>query len=351
VASNRGAASVLVAACWVLAGCSRTGLESLETPADDPANLEPLTLDCPVDGDDPRLPKLANGETSELDAAPFVGGPVTGYRWSVVAEDCDSVLPGPTYSLDGATTATAHFTPRRPSPYRMQLSITGRGGQHASCEFSMPVTGRGLHIEACWDTSTSVDLDLYLHTPHNTDPFFLPTANDVVEGLTSTTCNPANCGATLRFSTTRTDFGYADSPLADCSEGPDGAAFAELGRCPNPRSGVDDNQVLSSGTPEIIQVDDPADGDTLRVMLQNFQNAPASPSVFFYCNGERAAGLSAPSQPPRFVAANPGTFGVMWRPADVTAHLASDGTVLCTVTPLTLPGGSGPYVTINDPSY
>ncbi len=349
---------LLLVACCALAACARSGLETWDdvpvdnpVPAADAPNPEPLTLDCPTDVNDPRLPKLVNGAGGDLDARPFVGGPVTGYRWSVVAEDCDSVVPSPSYTLDGANTATPRFTPRRPAPYRVELKVTGQHGQQASCEFSLPVAGRGLHIEACWDTSTSADLDLYLHAPHSTDPFYRPTANDLVGGLYGNTCNPADCGAMLRFGLPRTDFGYADSPLADCTEGPDAAAFAALGRCPNPRSGVDDNQELSSGTSEIIQVDDPADGDTLRIMVQNFQNASAAPSVFVYCSGERVAGLSAPPTPAHFVAPNPGVFGVMWRPADVTAHVGMDGIVHCDVTPLLLPGGTGPYVTIDDPSY
>ena len=87
-------------------------------------------------------------------------------------------------------------------------------------------------------------------------------------------------------------------------------------------------------------------------MLQNFDNLPARPSIEVSCGGQLAANLAPPSAAPSFTADVRGTFGVMWRPADVTVHVDQAGaTTGCDVTPLLSPDGSGEYVTTDDPSY
>jgi hypothetical protein len=215
------------------------------------------------------------------------------------------------------------------------------------------VAASGLRVEACWDTSTTTDLDLYLHTPRNHEPFFTPTAFEVIDAFTPATCNAANCTPDLRFSAERADFGYPDSPLEACDAGPSAAGFRALGRCPNPRSGADDNQKDATGASEIIQLDAPLDGDTFRVMMQNFDNGPARPKIFVYCAGQRVAELDAPAQPASFVTPDPEVFGVMWRAADIVTH-TSLGQLSCSVSPLALVRGTppyGPYVTVNDPNY
>lgn len=324
-----------------LAGCSRSGLLDF----DQPELREPLAIDCPS-SDDPRLPEVRLGEEVTIDASDWVTGPVSTFHWSVGWEDCDDVLPGPTHGLADSDRPSVKFSPGRPSSYRLTLEVRGVYGQSASCNFKLGVVATGLRVEACWDTSTSADLDLYLHSPRNMDPFFEPTAGSVLSGFTPSTCNPANCTPALRFETTRADFGYPDSPLEACDAGPNAAGFRTLGRCPNPRSGEDDNQQILTGASEVIQVDAPLDGDTFRVMLQNFDNAPATPKVFVYCGGERVAALDAPSQPASFVTSNPGGFGVMWRAADIVTH-TTGGRLSCSATPLAYPGS----VTVNDPRY
>jgi hypothetical protein len=329
----------------VLAACSRSELATLEP-------VEPVTLDCPADVSDPRLPRFEAGKASVIDATPFTGGPVASYRWEIVPEDCDAVLPSPANLVSGERTELLTFTPQRPALHRIRLAVGGALGQRASCEFEVAVEGRGLRVEACWDTSTTADLDLYVHSPRNQDNFFKSFDATNPYGLTPSTCNPANCSAELRFDALRTDFGYPDSPLADCETGPSPAAFAALGRCPNPRAGIDDNQMLASGVAEVAQIDAPFDGDTFRLMLHNFANRPAKKTaIFVYCSGTRVGSLLGPTTPPDFRAPDASTLvGLMWRAADVTAH-SKNGQLTCSVKPLTLPGTTEPFVTVDDPSY
>lgn len=283
---------------------------------------EPVTLDCPTDVSDPRLPRFEAGKPGVIDATEFAGGPVATYRWEIVPEDCDAVLPSPADLVSGERTELLTFTPQRPDRHRVRLTLTGAQQQRASCEFEVAVDGRGLRVEACWDTSTTADLDLYVHSPRDQSPFFATIGADNPYGLSPSTCNPANCVAELRFDAARTDFGYADSPLADCETGPSAAAFAALGRCPNPRAGLDNNQTLASGVSEVVQIDAPPDGDTFRLMLHNFGNRAAKKTaIFVYCAGTRAGVLPGPVTPPDFRAPDGSSLvGLMWRAADVTAQ-------------------------------
>jgi hypothetical protein len=109
---------------------------------------------------------------------------------------------------------------------------------------------------------------------------------------------------------------------------------------------------LATGTAERIQLDAPLDGQTFRVMVQNFSNSPAAPNLFVYCGGKKAGQASPPASPPSFVAPQPGVLGTMWRAADITTHVASPAAApRCSVTLPVGPGGQAPYVTIDDASY
>jgi len=142
------------------------------------------------------------------------------------------------------------------------------------------------------------------------------------------------------------DWGYPDSALSACST----LAFQDflaVGRCPNPRTANDNNQQLASGTTERIQLDNPADAQQFRVMVQNFDARPAHPHVFVYCGGQRVAAFDSPASPSNFIGGNPGAidFGLMWRAADVTTRVDASGKISCSATAVT------DAVTINDPRF
>jgi len=289
-----------------------------------------ISTNCQLLGDDPRVAGIRPDQPAKLDAADFVVGDVKSYHWSVQMEDCDAVVQDAQFKLQGVDSRVVTFQPSRPAFYHFTLEVTGVAGDRSSCKLEVPVAGVGMRVELCWDTSTSTDLDLYLHTPYNREPWFTPGSANVIAGLNETTCNGVNCSAMLRTAT-RVNWGYEDSPSSACNT-PAFESFLDIGRCPNPRSADDNNQTIASGTTERIQLDNPKDGQNFRVMVQNFFTMPAHPHVFVYCSGERAGSFDAPPTPPRFVASNQNIYGVMWRAADITTHVNASGTVLCDAT-------------------
>ena len=130
-----------------------------------------------------------------------------------------------------------------------------------------------------------------------------------------------------------------------------GRPWTPRGRCPNPRISIDNNQSYSTGTTEVIQLDNPQSGQTFRIMVHNYWNLPAQPTVFVYCGGQLAAELPPPIEPADFTFASGAGFSGMWRPADVTFLAPGGPTAGCEVVRLRLPGGTGDYVTADDPSY
>ncbi len=338
----------LAALLTVAQGCgARSGLEAWELSEEE---LEEL-LSCPS-LEDPPIPTATVGNDTELDGWLFTAAPIVRWQWRVEPEGCDAILPEPRYRLRGETESRPVFNPARPGRYRFHLQVEALGGATAECAFDVFAENEGLLVELCWDTSTTADLDLYLHRPSDSAPWFAPGSYDVLSGLDSTTCNSANCAAGLRYNLPRAEWGYPDSELGVCQSASAFADFGAVGRCPNPRSAEDNNQVIANGTAEVIQLDNPGDGDTFRVMVQNFENLIARPTVRVYCGSRLASESAPPLQPPGFQAPNPGGFGVMWRPVDVTLEVGADGaTTGCAVTPLRHPNGGPSYVTTNDPVY
>jgi hypothetical protein len=288
----------------------------------------PVKTNCQLSGDDPRVAGIKPDEIARLDGADFVIGEVASYHWTVQMEDCDAVVQNAQIILQDVDSRVLTFQPSRPAFYHFTLEVTGVGGDRTSCKLEVPVKGVGMRVELCWDTSTTADLDLYLHTPLNQSPWFTPGASNIRTGLNGNTCNTSNGAAELRNGLARVDWGYADSALSACNT-PPFQAFSSSGRCPNPRAADDNNQELATGTTERMQLDAPTDGQRFRVMVQNFNNAPARPHVFVYCGGERSAAIDAPTMPINFVAQPEGVFGVMWRATDITTRVDPSGKVWC----------------------
>jgi len=88
------------------------------------------------------------------------------------------------------------------------------------------------------------------------------------------------------------------------------------------------------------------EGETFRVMAQNFSNQAAQPHVFVYCGGQRAGAFDAPALPTDFVSATPGAFGVMWRAADIVTHVDATGNVSCDAAAV-----SSDSITIDNPKF
>jgi hypothetical protein len=331
---------------WLLAlGCgSRTELAvdwETELAA---AGGAPLTMHCELEGNDARVAGIKPDEVATLDGADFVVGNVKSYRWTVQKEDCDAVVKDAELKLEGANSRVLKFQPSRPASYHFTLEATDYAGKKASCQLEVPVEGVGLRVELCWDTSTTTDLDLYLHDPWDREPWLDPFSDGILSGLNDTTCNTANAAAALRDQP-RVNWGYPDSPISFCNT-PSFHDFIASGRCPNPRAADDNNQEIATGTTERMQLDNPLSGQTFRVMVQNFSNTPSRPRVIVYCGGQKAAAFEAPASPPNFATPEPRRFGVMWRAADVTTTVDAAGRVSCSALPV-----ASNAVTIDDVSF
>ena len=152
----------------------------------------------------------------------------------------------------------------------------------------------------------------------------------------------------------RANWGYPRSPLSDCVGGQHGTDWAALGFCGNPRLDIDNNLSEGIGLPENINIYTPGNGQVFRVMVDNWTGMLAHPVVNVYCDGRRIATYgAAPDAVPMF-AGSVGSVaaGAMWRVADITTHVAADGTLTCDPQ-LLHPRGrpTGYFVTYDDGSY
>ena len=306
----------------------------------------PVRTNCQLTGDDPRVAGIKPDEVATLNGADFVVGNVQSYHWTLQTEDCDALVPNAQFTLQGVDSQIVKFQPSRPAFYHFTLSVVGVGGDHAECKLEVPVEGVGMRVELCWDTSTMTDLDLYLHNPFDTAPWFNVSAPSILDnGLNGSTSNTSNASAVLR-GLPRVAWGYADSALSACNT-PSFQGFLSEGFCPNPRAADDNNQDIATGTTERMQLDNPTPGQRFRVMVQNFSNSPAHPQVFVYCGGERAGAFSAPPSPADFWVPSQGAFGVMWRAADITTNRDATGKVTCNTAAVS----DRAPLTVSDPTF
>jgi len=323
-------------------------------------------IDCPSPGD-PRVPDGVPFAPYRLSARDFYAGPAEAFRWGIEGGPCDDLAPRLTsFELTGAREETATFTPRLSGDYRVTLRVTAPGGEVLSCSWLVHVEGPGLRVEMCYAESETVDLDLFLHRPDDTTDWYPNrvgiTAHDP---LPEASCGWHNCEPMVRQPShpitgapvTRADWGYEDTPIDRCANGPLGDQWRDRGSCPNPRLDIDNN--LSGeriGVPENINVDDPRDGETFRVMVQNFSGTLATPVVNVYCGGRRVSTFGLPPDEVRGFRGPDGnrSIGVMWRVADITVRVDPDTgeTVGCDVEQLHLDGlETGYRLTLEDPSY
>lgn len=311
-------------------------------------------LDCPSPGD-PRVPTGAPFAEYPLVGSMFYPGMARAWRWRVEGGPCDRLAPRlESFELRNATRETATFVPALSGDYTITLEVTTVEGTRLSCSWVVHVSGPGLRIEMCYPESETQDLDLFLHRPDTMSPWYPMGATAFMPSPDA--CGWHNCEATLRGGpgTMRADWGYAPSPLSECENGPQGRQWRTLGFCANPRLDIDNNLSEGIGVPENINVDAPRDGETFRVMVQNYSGAMARPVVNVYCDGRRVATYgAAPDTLPRFVGRRGDDgIGAMWRVVDVTTRVDAAGTVTCELEPLHPPGAaSGYWVTNDDPRY
>jgi len=302
--------------------------------ADDNPACCVVELSCPSsmpDGD-PFTPYVINGTM-------FYSGAVTSWQWTVTGGPCDQLLAqtagAPTFTLAGQTTSTLTFTPKLSGDYTVTVRITAADGTVYMCTFIIHIRGPGLRIEQCSNRTGDTDIDLHLHRPDTAASGWYYTAN-------ADTCFYGNCKAGAS-GTGLANWGYANSPLAECNRGPEGAAWTLLGYCRNPRLDID--SIRANGVPENINVDTPQNGKTYRVMVNYFSGTGAAqPLVNIYCGGYlKATYGQAPDTVPGFDVSGANSTGDMWRVVDVTPVVVGGVTTDCTLTPLHAPGMTSGY--------
>jgi hypothetical protein len=312
-------------------------------------------LSCPGRNDD-RTPDAKPFTPYVLDAGDFyLADDAISYQWTVTGSPCDllfgaldesatSTSGKLSYTMSSATSKRASVLFTLSGSYRVSLRVMTAKGE-VGCEWVVHVRAPGVRVELCWDKTgpvaqpenQAVDLDLHLGKQGSTGEWF-----------SSQDCYWQTCRGDS------TPFAYPNTTnLADCTgQGAQNlAAYTALGFCPNPRLDTDNRlDARSAGAylTENINLDNPAAGDVLRVMVGYQTNAAtdalaegapavtnsAHPIVNVYCSGELQATYGG--DPAVLGDADELTGfdspGQMWRVVDVKV-----GKQACTLTPLSPP--------------
>jgi hypothetical protein len=253
-----------------------------------------------------------------------------------------------------ANTPQVTFHPTLSGDYNFTMTVTDAGGTPHSCNFLVHVKGPGLRVELCWDTTgfLGADIDLHVHKPGTTTPWFTTTLNGDTNNINLDDCYYYDCQGDTSGAM-RPNWGYAQSPLSECVGGPFGIFWTGLGGCPNPRMDIDN--ISTPGQPENTNVDKPINGQTYRVMVHYFGGGvPTHPMINVYCGGHLLGTYgAAPDLVQGFNQGGDFGMGPMWRVVDVTPQVDGSGnTTGCNLTALHPPGtSSGYFITNNDRSY
>jgi len=309
-----------------------------------------VELACPGPGDMPDGVPYAN---YVIPGAGFFSGNVASWLWTVTGGPCDVLFQTTTtplrqsFTLTGATTSTLTFRPTLSGDYTIRVVITATDGTVYECTFIVHIGGPGLRVELCSDRSANTDLDLHVHKPGTTTPWFSTTPTGFTNNPDDcfySTCTAGDGGAA--------NWGLATSPLANCSGGPEGPTWTALGYCRNPRLDVD--SVYQNGRPENTNIDNPLNGALYRVMVAYFGGSGAvRPLVNIYCGGFLRASYGLGPDFATMTTSGGYGGGQMWRVVDAAPVVDGTGaTTDCNLTALHPPATTtGYWITNNDRSY
>ena len=175
--------------------------------------------------------------------------------------------------------------------YTLHLKVTRENGETYECEWKLKVESDGLRVELCWDTTgpTGTDIDLHLGKNGVTGAW-----GDIYHQTDDMACYYGNCKYDLSEGP---DWGYEDTENYD----QDG----NKGMMRNPR--LDMDNVVSVGKPENINLDNPKEGDTFRVLVHHYHvntTFETHPVVNIYCGGTLKATYGVEPQLSGFKEAN-----------------------------------------------
>ena len=297
---------------------------------------------CPG-ADDPRTPDGAPFSSYPLNGADFYpGDDVQSWHWDVLGTPCDRMfqnIQGSTATAEHGLSFTLHNAEQRDAAldftlsgdYAVHMQALLNDGSSFSCDWIVHVRAPGLRVELCWDATGptaeahfggTTDVDLHLAKTGTTQEWF--DDND---------CDYLSC---KRPGTLHDNWGYASSPIENCT-GP-GANGSFTGTCPNPRLDVDNISETASYVPENINLDNPNDGDSFRVMVHHYSRTErlTRPLVNIYCGGELHGSYGvAPDLVQGFDEGGGPRSGDMWRAVDVLMQVDAQGlTTGCELDPL-----------------
>jgi hypothetical protein len=234
-----------------------------------------------------------------------------------------------------------------------------------SCSYPLFVGAPGLRVELGWewplDPPNTVDLDLHLHKPGNTDPWGGDHGNDVdcaYSNCTAYDCVDGNCPNWFADTNPPAPVKwYLDSVIENnsCYFSPRGAGAtwqANGTGCHNPRLDIDNINCDASVTDpsdadfcvaENINIDFPPLRQWTRIGVHYYsshsQSYDVHPEVKVFCDGRLAAKLGSrgfynPQAPVTFLPGDSGTR--FWLVADVAFTTDSCGERRCVVEPIYL---------------
>ena len=259
----------------------------------------------------PFTDKIIDGnqiyDTSHL----FNDAESANWEWTLTKGPCDIVLNKTSFTTKGANTNAGLSGSGAASTvvsgtglswfkvnfqlsgsYTLHLKVTRTNGEVYECEWILRVVSNGLRIELCWDTTGAHDSggrDLDLHLGKN------GVTEDVeVEGMCDTDTYTGWTENTACFFDNCQTAGYNNSSY-DYPWNVEGWGYAATNSTtPNPRLDIDN--IHDVGKPENINVDNPQNGDTFRVLVRLFPWSSDSsepyygsvnthPVVNIYCGG------------------------------------------------------------------
>jgi len=263
-------------------------------------------LDCP-DAIDDRIPsEVAPFSEVVLYGPDFYDGPVLAWNWTVEGTPCDQLfwetVGKTTFDIEGDQTDTLTLFFRLSGDYKVTMTVTTPIGLDFSCPAIIHVKGPGLRVEMCWDNTGRVDMDLHLHRPNSTADW-----SDEEDD-----CYWENCTGEEYY----VSWGYDDTDLSRCINGPLGVNWEQIGVCHNPRLDIDNRAV--QGWPENVNIDNPHNGDKFRVMVEYYvgDHRPTHPMVNIYCGGHLKGTYGA--DPDLVEGMYDSGMEPMWRVVDVT---------------------------------
>ena len=235
------------------------------------------------------------------------GGPADDPATTDIDESHDVVDDPNTPSLDESLEPISRVFLDVSGDYVVTADILTRKNVRIVCSWVVRARGAGLRVELKWTITETLqsDLDLHLHQEAETDEDYLWFQR-----------------SDAYFNNQRPSWGYGGTLAEECG--------AET-NCNNPRLDID-NQGEIIGRPENVNLDNPRDGDTFRVMVHAWRLSEFEPQkegvVTIFCGGEQAAVLGA--RPDSAILDD----DFMWLVADVTMEVDEDGrTTGCGVRP------------------